>query len=197
MYKKYSPNKLFFFSLLLIVAGCSTSPHKDKPQFNVYKNAELKNWSAEGKVGLRMYDSSRSASFSWKQRGKNTYLHLWGPFGQGSVYVTVHNGETCLQQGNVVNCANSPEELLKEQVGWTLPVSDLIYWIKAVPSPRQALQNSSLPNGTRQEGQLKQNDWLIEYRSFHNVDSMLLPKKIVANRGTVKMTLAIKDWKTH
>ncbi len=192
------PTRLFFISLIFIaLQGCvSTSPQGSIPpgQYDRSKIEQLHNWQAEGKVAVKINNKNQSANFAWKQQKENSYIHLFGPLGQGSVYLTNHNGQICLQQKSETRCAQTAETLLQENLGWTIPISDITYWIKGIPSPDSAVQSFQPPLDNSLSAHLEQQGWHIEYKSYQSVSQLLLPRKLTATRGAVTLTLIVKHW---
>ena len=87
--------------------------------------------------------------------------------------------------------ASTPERLIKREMGWTLPVRNLFYWIRGVAAPGQKQIT------TDQYGHLmslKQNGWSIQFSHYTTVGPFDLPEKIVLQRPTVMITIVVKRW---
>ena len=67
---------------------------------------------------------------------KTFTLRLHGPFGQGSVLIEGQPGSVSLRRANgQVTRAGSAEALLSQELGWSVPVSVMRYWILGRPAP--------------------------------------------------------------
>src|SRR5690606_20516933 len=96
----------------------------------------LDGWQINGKVGIRAPGDSGSGTLFWLQRRDYFDIRLSGPLGRGASRLTGHRGEVVLEVANQGRYqAASPEALLEEQMGWRLPVSHLIWWVRGLPAP--------------------------------------------------------------
>lgn len=89
--------------------------------------------------------------------------------------------------------ADTPEALLQGTLGWSIPVSDLEYWIRGHTSPHAPVDASEV-NGNQLLSSLNQQGWTIRYSSYHTFTDFSLPRKIIASRDGLKLTLVIKRW---
>ena len=92
--------------------------------------------------------------------------------------------------------APTPEALLQERLGWTLPISNLVYWIRGVPAPASAAtQVNSLQLDTYNHLlHLQQQGWDIQYVSFQIVNNIDLPRIIYLQTQGLKIKIVIKKW---
>ena len=76
------------------------------------------------------------AGLFWLQRQDYYDIRLSGPLGRGAARLTGRPGQVSLEVANQGRYeASSPEELLGEQLGWSLPVSHLVWWVRGLPAP--------------------------------------------------------------
>jgi len=186
----------FFLALftVLFMAGCvTTEPASKNPIIDLYKHD---NWQAKGKLALRIDDKSQSANFSWKQNKFDFVIHLYGPLGQGSAYITKIGTRYTLKSKNGTLEAESAEALMLKANGWSIPVSNLIFWLRGLPSAKTPIQATSFyPSGVLET--LKQDDWNMQYTSYQEAQGFSLPRKMKASRDNLKITLVIKSWKLN
>jgi len=152
-------------------------------------------WQVQGKLGVRLPDNSGSVYFNWKQRPTDFAIHLSGPLGQGTSWIRGNDRRVSLEQSDHATIfADTPEELMQHSLGWWLPVSQLYYWIRAIPAPESDVQNLSRhQDGTPKT--LVQNDWQLEYSRYKSVNGWSLPSKVIARHNDIKLTFIIKNWK--
>lgn len=153
----------------------------------------LDNWVAEGKLGLRMNGKGQSASFSWINEGPDYHVRLSGPFGQGKVSLEKEAGWVTLKSDEHNGSAASPEQLMQEALGWSLPISELVHWIKGLPSPDSPVAEARETETGNFEF-LQQQGWQIRYDDYRLENGIPLPRKIVASRENIRLVLAIKRW---
>jgi len=174
--------------LLTLVAGCSSQPLAPPPASGeLQPNAQLWNWQAQGRLAIKDAQENHSANLDWQQQGFAYQLMIFGPMGQGTarldgkpfhVTLTTSDGQT-LQ-------ASSPEQLVRQGLGWDFPLSNLIYWVRGLPAPGQHLRVDSQ--------NLIQGNWNIEWRRFTEVDGYILPSLLIARQGDFELRLAINSW---
>ncbi len=98
-----------------------------------------------------------------------------------------------LKNRNGIRTADSAESLLSDVLGWTAPVNELTYWIKGLSSPKSEIGSEQRSNEGDLE-QLHQQGWEIHFVKYHQLEGLKLPKKIIAKRNDITLTIAIKNW---
>ena len=170
----------------LLVAACSHTPQAPEPIPNTEGNAAISAWQLSGKLGLRSEGKAHSGYLNWQQCGDDYRIRVSGPLGQGAASLAGNSFRATLRSRNSEVTASNPEQLLQQQLGWSIPVAQLQYWIRGIPAPNQ--------NYRLIEEQLQQAGWLLSYRRWQQVDQYQLPAKMTATHPRAKVTLIIKDW---
>lgn len=193
---------LVAISLITLLAGCagltsreSLQGQGDPAHWKAHKQqiAMLDAWQISGKVGIRAPKDSGSATLFWLQRQDYYDIRLSGPLGRGAARLTGRPGEILLEvasQGRYQ--AESPEELLQQQLGLNLPVSHLLWWIRGLPAP-DSKSRVTLDNDSRL-AQLSQDGWEVEYLRYAEQDGYWLPERLKLYGHDLQVTLVIKDW---
>lgn len=204
--------------LLLLISGCAHRGTFTPPPDLVAHQQQLQritHWKLTGKLGIRTSDDNGSASFKWAQQLTNYEINLSGPLGQKRMIITGMPGKVRLEQtGSALLEAKSAEALIKEAAGWTLPVTQLTYWVRGVPAPKQRITHLQ-QNESGLLAQLQQGGWSITYSNYKNypysdpatpvptADHLLspttdhtlsLPGKITAEHEDVRLILVIREW---
>ncbi len=190
--------------LLLIVLLTSACAHRTAltPPGNVLEHQRqlqaITHWQLSGKLGIRTADDSGSASLKWAQENTGYHINLSGPLGQKRMVITGAPDKVRLEQtGEPAQEAKSPEALIKKQLGWTLPVTQLAYWVRGVPAPKGRITRLE-QNSAGLIAQLQQGDWLITYSNYSdqtfNGKTLVLPGKVTAEYQDVRLILAIRQW---
>lgn len=194
----------FFIGLILLltISGCAQRGAFTPPPDLVAHQQQLQritHWKLNGKLGIRTSDDSGSATLKWAQQLANYQINLSGPLGQKRMIITGAPGKVRLEQsGSTPLEAKNPEALIKEAAGWTLPVSQLAYWVRGVPAPKQRITHLQ-QNESGLIAQLQQGGWSIVYSNYKNYSSgtaeaFSLPGKITAEHEDIRLTLVIRDW---
>ena len=193
---------LIVFSLIALLAGCagltsreSVEGQGDAQQWQAHKAkvSALDGWQISGKVGIRAPKDSGSGTLFWLQRQDYYDIRLSGPLGRGAARLTGREGNVLLEVANQGRYqAESPEALLEEQLGWRLPISHLLWWVRGLPAPgsksRVTLDASS------HLAQLEQDGWQLQYLSYAEQNGYTLPERIKLHGRDLDITLVIKDW---
>lgn len=191
--------RIIILSLILLLSGCATQlqPHQIAPSLTwKQRQIQLKHiqtWQVSGATAIQTQQQAQSASLSWQQISRQQYvIDLFGPLGLGAVKLTGNANIVTLYANQRLYTANSPEQLLEENLGWQLPVSNLYYWIRGLPAP-------SLPAKMSFDSQhhlktLTQQNWLINYISYQTVNDIDLPKKITLTNNLARVTVVISHW---
>lgn len=185
--------------LLLALAGCSNFQTADAPpppsasSWTEHQQivTQLKSWQLNGKIGITRKKDSQSASLAWLQEQDTYQIDIRGPWGQGgaSIYGSPEQIRVEIAGGETYQ-ANSVEALLEDQLGWALPISDIYWWVRGIPSPntpaKYTLKNNRLES-------LSQNGWSISYLRYSHL-SPALPQKLKLSHDSMKITLIIHQW---
>ena len=99
-------------------------------------------WTMLGTLTVRADGERARVKVQWRQTPESYLLRFTGPLGVGLFEVAGGAGtvQAKFPGGRSVEAA-SPEALLEEEIGWSVPLAGLRYWIAGVPAP-MALRRS-------------------------------------------------------
>lgn len=192
--------------LLTLLAGCAGhAPAPDAPRdrgdwaAQAERVENLERWRLAGKIGLRTPESAQSANLDWVQAPRHYRMLISGPFGAGrSVLEGTPTGVT-LTTGEGRFQAATPEQLMQERLGWSLPISALDYWIRGLPAPNMQHALETDERGFPQR--LRQAGWIIEYRDWRWTPALAgglwLPRRLVMTYGNLRATLIVNQWRPN
>ena len=132
------------FTLIALLAGCagfgsreSLQGHGDPQLWRAHKEqlSNLDGWQINGKVGIRAPVIRAVVPCSGCNAGTTTTSAWPAPGSRGGTpdRTPRRRGPEVANQGRYE--APSPEALLEEQLGWQLPVSHLVWWVRGLPAP--------------------------------------------------------------
>ena len=163
--------------LLLLAMGCATT--SPTPRIPVL---DLADWEVRGKLGVRSPERAGNLGFHWRQEGDRFTIRFLGPLGvnvgevSGTAEFATARFDGELREGPI-------NELLLEELGGTLPLSYLYWWIRAAPDPASPAER--LPSGFRQAG------WQI----VATPGDAGLPRRLDISQGeAMKLRLAALRW---
>jgi outer membrane lipoprotein LolB len=180
--------------IVFALSGCQTSPPRPVLSPQQYSIQAIPNWQAEGKIAINMNGQRQNASFKWEQDQADYVVHLFGPFGQGTTWLRRTSEGVSLENAEIgLKRAATAEQLMKTNLGWQVPVSNLQYWLRGLtaPSPRPKHQETD-PRGLLTA--LEQEGWTVAYPQYQTFQGLLLPAKMTAKRDAITVTIAIKQW---
>ncbi len=148
-----------------------------------------------GRLAVRDETQSFSASFTWIQRRADYAIELWGPFGAGRVRVRGNERRVTISdaRGDLVRGVD-PDVLMRRELGWSLPVDALTYWIRGAVAPIHDVVEVSR-SGDRLDS-FEQDGWLIEFDRFRAYEGIDRPARIVAKKGPSRIVVAIRSWQS-
>lgn len=158
---------------------------------------QLDHWTLSGKLAVRQPSDSGTAIINhWIQNGEAYDLALSSSFlGMGSttlrgvpgfIELTLANGETYR--------SSEPEALVAAATGWQLPLDNLVWWIRGLPSP--ASDYRLLFDEQDKLAMIRQAGWEIRYDRWQPflADYPELPARITALKGDKRVRVVISDW---
>ncbi|KMQ75249.1 lipoprotein insertase outer membrane protein LolB [Marinobacter subterrani] len=158
---------------------------------------QLDHWTLSGKLAVRQPSDSGTAIINhWIQDGEAYDLALSSSFlGMGStrlkgvpgfIELTLPNGETYR--------SGDPESLVKAATGWQLPLDNLAWWIRGLPSPGSDYRLLFDEQGSL--AIIRQNGWEIRYDRWHEflASYPALPARITALKNDKRVRLVVSNW---
>ncbi|MBL4820261.1 MAG: outer membrane lipoprotein LolB [Gammaproteobacteria bacterium] len=172
---------VLILSLLLI--ACNSSPRLSQSTPWSVREAELlalDNWQLQGRVNARYQNESHTPRIRWQQNADEYSIRLWGTLNAGATLIKGQPGHVTFNQGGETRTATSPEILILEQLGYELPVSQLNYWIRGLPTPDEERQMEL--GEFNQVVRLEQSGWSLSYTDYRLFGPYSLPRRIEMSR---------------
>jgi len=169
----------------------------------------LKDWHMKGRMVVVNGPELWAMSVDWKQNGEQYVIFLSGPFGAGKVQLAgSRNGVLLRNADDQIFYAETPEELLLEHTGVTMPLSYLRFWMLGLPHPQAVSNSKMLDQSGRLEslslGALNNKSWDIVFKEYTAIEnknilkantSFDLPEKIFIHQGDdIKVRVVVGEW---
>jgi outer membrane lipoprotein LolB len=181
----------------LLVTSCADinkqPPISPNWKERVEQLSALSRWSASGKLAIRTEAQSQSASMDWQQDGHSTHILLTGPLGLGATSIdSDRNTLQVSRDGNTKTFDISSAAASEATIGWDLPLQELPFWIRGLPSPTTPIEGQVFQQNLLQ--QLKQQGWTITYENYALFDHFTLPTRVTIERNDTRARLIIRNW---
>jgi len=153
-------------------------------------------FSAQGKLGLQEGKRGGNIRFQWQQVGERYSLALFSGFiGQGSIDISGDANQVILTEADgSKRQAKTPEALIEEALQWSIPVSDLRYWLLGLPAPQTPVEGLKYDDEKR-IWQLKQAGWTINYQAYQTLpDGTDVPHKLQLKQGPLILKFVFTHW---
>jgi outer membrane lipoprotein LolB len=153
----------------------------------------LSEWSIRGKLAIKTPDESVVGYLSWNQTKQDYQIIISGPLGQGTTDIKGSNDQVTLSNAQIGTVsADTPEQLIEEQLGWKFPITNIAHWIKGKASPQSPSTKSLGSNGDIEE--LQQDNWDVTFSRYQNHAGYRLPGRIKLHQQPYTFTLIVKEW---
>lgn len=155
--------------------------------------SRLESWVASGSVGITYQGKTDIGTFVWRQNGLAYDFRTFGPLNAASVRIEGRPGMATLWKDvRTPRRAESPEALMRQELGWFLPLSNLRFWSRglAAPGPVGQATYDNFGHLTL----LKQQGWTINYQRYQAAKGLDLPRNVVMTHGDIRAKIIFKEW---
>ena len=192
---------IFFAFAVLAIVACSQRGLQDEQAAQLLWASEQQfagqfdTWDIHARAVIKLKGELYHIGIGWQRAPESFKMLLEAPFGRGVFRIESTPGtgyRLSLPDGRVYR-NNTPEALLEDVIGWSLPISGLDYWIRGMPAPGSDYSHRIGAGGrTRSIGQ---DQWNIEYLDYFSEQrNPQLPRKIRLASEDVTLKLIIERW---
>jgi len=192
--------KTYLLFLLAFLVACSETPVRPDRGIDLdlqNQREQIQSWKLNGRLAITSEKESGTVSFYWSQDHERYLMSFIAPLGQGTFALRGGEGDGVylLTAQDEVLHADDAETLLKQSVGWHVPVSGFKYWVRGLQEPGVDVTNQHFDDkGLITE--MQQADWNISIKRYMDVDGLDLPGKVFMHNDHVKLKLIIQTWDT-
>ena len=191
-----------------LLAGCETlmeifpsEPDAAAPdttwQAHARELSRFQNWSMLGVLAVRSGGDASRVTMRWRQTRDSYLVRFMGPLGVGLLEIegSATGAEARYPNGRRASAA-SPEVLLEREIGWSVPLRGLRYWIVGTPAPDGTTSKLELDDHGRL-ARLEQAGWTVVYERYGGLDDLALPERIRFSNASVDATVIVRRWKAE
>ncbi|PZQ18230.1 MAG: outer membrane lipoprotein LolB [Rhodanobacter denitrificans] len=183
--------------LALLATGCvSTGIRPDAGRLAVQAEREAalsqnRDWALTARLGVSDGRDSGSGTLNWTQQGSQYRFQVHAPVTGKTWELRGDDGYAELSglRAEVLR-GDGAEALLREALGWRVPVAQLVDWVRALragPAAQISFRDDGLPQEIREAG------WTVRYLDYDQADPPM-PRKLFAEQGDYRVRLAIQRW---
>ncbi|NNE05088.1 MAG: outer membrane lipoprotein LolB [Xanthomonadales bacterium] len=186
---------------MLLLAGCSASPKRAEPNaaeialFEARQTSlsRIDAWKLSGRLSIDDGSDGGSGRLQWTVAGPVYDLSFRGALGKGAWQLHIEPGMAELRKadGSVV-LADSAEQLVVSELGWSIPVPALRWWVLGLtaPGPVRGLELDEMGRAERFE----QFGWQVSYNRYDDESGHDIPARLDATYDERRVKLAIASW---
>lgn len=155
---------------------------------------ELQAWTLAGRLAVHNDGEAWNGTLHWIQRRDSYDIRLIAPLGAGSLRLHGDSDGVALHTSDgKVYAAQSGEALLREQMGWSVPLEGLRYWALGLPDPGEAAKEKLDDVGRL--AALRQSGWDIAFLRYDRAgDGLDLPAKIFLKGRDLEVRVVVDRW---
>ncbi|HQS99009.1 MAG: outer membrane lipoprotein LolB [Hydrogenophilales bacterium 16-64-46] len=178
---------LFVWLPVLWLAGCATAP---VPMVGEAEPATR--WTLTGRLGIQTDSQSLSGNLDWRHRPQFDVIVLATPLGQGVARIERRPGEVVLDIPNQPQRrAADAETLMQDALGYSLPLTGLVWWIQARPDPRRPADVKREATGRVER--IVQDGWTVDFLQYADKR----PRKLALIRDGLELRLVLDSWQAE
>lgn len=150
-------------------------------------------WSLSARIAVSNGEGGGSGELEWRQHDDQYDFTVRAPV-TGKSWHLHGDAHTAVLEGVEATplIGNDPIELLREHVGWVVPLHDLVAWVRALRAPGSKAQISY--NDRALPALLQQSGWTVEYKEYFDDLNPTLPRKVFATKPPYRVRMLIRHW---
>lgn len=194
--------RLILFSAWLALSGCATTPllepSTDPHQLDLWQQHQarlqsLQHWRVEGRAAILARGSGGQVAFAWQREPGQQTLSIRTPLGQNVMQLTqTAQGVVLIDPEGTIHQGNDGEALLREILGWSVPLESMHAWLRGLPASRK---EAFLLDEHGRIKLLQSNGWRIEYQRYSLIQGLALPSRLELTHTDLTLRLVVDRWR--
>lgn len=154
--------------------------------------ADQSAWHLTGKIAVSDGRDGGSGRIDWRQDGDRFVIEIRAPVSRRTWRLSGSpDGATLEGLDGGPRSGPNAEALLQQEVGWTVPVADLVAWARGARGVGAAEIEFDAEN---RPARIQQRGWSVEYRAWSEGPAPVLPRKVFAASGERRVRLVVERW---
>lgn len=143
-------------------------------------------YNIDGRFSIVANKKDYYGNFNWQHESGLDRLALMSPLGNAVARISVESGVATLETSDGTYHGEDLDEMLIKQLGFTLPINYLHYWVQGVPLPDYPV-NNTLTSG------FSQLSWNIEYLRWQDINH---PQIVQVSKEGLRIKLLV-NWQDN
>jgi len=170
--------------LFLMLAGCASVQEQSKTKVP----SSIRSWSMDGRIGVQSSEGAWQANLYWEHDPAQDRLRISGPLNQGLVSIVVQKDLIYVNEGEgVTTLSRDPDAMLRQRLGFAIPLTSLRYWVLGVSDPEKASVSLS-------DARFRQLGWEVVVDELAPVSGWSLPQKLRVQGAGVRLKILADTW---
>lgn len=150
-------------------------------------------WNIEGRLAVSNEKDGGSGQFRWNKVDTDSRMDFHGAMGRGAWELEAgERGAELVMADGTVYRAGSIDQLVRQRVGWQIPVESMSWWVRGLAVPGKLTKRILDEKGNITL--LEQDGWTVAYDRYQSVEGKSLPARLTARKKDWKVKLAIRAW---
>jgi outer membrane lipoprotein LolB len=193
--------RLFLSLAFSLLSACAQSPKIEvglKTQLWLEHQiavGAIQSWDIKGRVAVKNEKESGTVTLLWNQFLSNYELRFIAPLGQGTYVLTGTASRVAMKGPNHLDVvAETPEQILKQGLGWDIHLDGLRYWVRGLPEPKIKYSELLLDEKGRLTN-MDQSGFNIKVSRYVEQEGISLPEKLTIESDNIRLKVIIQNWK--
>ncbi len=185
--------------LSLLLSSCASTPPGQNGLNNWQQQQQIhaiSNWSVKGRIGVKTADDGFTSNLNWQHHPDQQIFKIYGSLGQTYAELQQNEKNTKLMLSDDQTYESTDAEaMIREVLGYSLPIEQLQYWILGLPYPDGENNLTFDELGFLKSIHFQQ--WQISYKKYKQFDDfgdLYLPSKITVTNQQVTLRLSLRSW---
>jgi len=189
--------KILLITFILLLSACATVPPPGTHYLTWHQRQQqlqaINSWDMYAALGITYAGENTMAHLDWQQLKNSFTANITTPINIGGVKIIGNSKQATLWKSATDKItAKTPEQLMYQELGWSLPLFDMKYWVLGLPAPHIAYHAKF--DTYNHLSYLQQQGWEISYDDFRSIGNIDLPQKIWLENPKLQAKVVIKKW---
>lgn len=190
-------------AVIVALAGCaqpavrpvlpSATPH-DLHRAHVRAISALRTWRLAGRLAVQAEIKGFSADLDWRESNSGFDLRVAAPLNRGTFALSGDASAVSLvtPKGETYTAADA-ETLMRQHLGWALPLAGVRYWVRGLPDPALPVSAEHLDGAGRWTA-FAQDGWQVSVLEYRVAAGLDLPSRLGLSHDKLRVRMVIKRW---